>query len=97
MGRRATRSLRLPRASWAFRRERARLEEALRRSVLADLGVIEPALVLETIDRAASGRIGDDALHVYCALSMETWLLTRADRYPPPRSPKQREQEEEYV
>lgn len=97
LGRRSKGSLMLPRACWAFRRERARLEEVLRRSVLADLGVIEPALVLETIDRAASGRIGDDALHVYCALSMETWLLTRADRYPPPRSPKQREQEEEYV
>lgn len=94
LARRSKGSLMLPRACWAFGRERRRLEEILHGSHLAALGVIEPARVLDTLDRAASGRVGDDALHVYCALSLDSWLLARAGRYHPHVSVKPQQQKE---
>lgn len=71
-------SLVLPRVVWAFGHHRQRLRSILAAPVLGDLGVIEPARMLQAIDDAAAGRA--PARHLYFALSLETWLSAQSKR-----------------
>jgi asparagine synthase (glutamine-hydrolysing) len=75
--RRGKGSLILPRVCWAFGRERARLVRLLERSVLADIGAIEPRAVLHEIDEAARGRRSEFLTPLFFALSLDSWLVTR--------------------
>jgi asparagine synthase (glutamine-hydrolysing) len=68
-----------PRICWAFRHERDQLARLLKRSVLADVGCIEPKGLLRAIDRCAAG-LRNDTRFVYSALSLDTWLVAREGR-----------------
>lgn len=76
--RRTKGSLILPRVSWAFQEERDRIATLLRSPVLADLGIVDPDCMQPEIDACAAGAAS--ARHLYFALSLETWLTTRAGR-----------------
>jgi asparagine synthase (glutamine-hydrolysing) len=68
-----------PRICRAFAKERPYLTRLLKRSVLADYGVIEPARALAAIDRAAAGMLGGVG-YLYAMLSLEMWLSMRSGR-----------------
>lgn len=62
---------------WSLRRERPRLERLLRDPILAQLGCVDGALLRDTVDRAARG-VPVNNVHLFSALSLETWLASRA-------------------
>jgi asparagine synthase (glutamine-hydrolysing) len=68
-----------PRICRGFAKERPSLVRLLKRSVLADYGVIEPARVLAAIDKAAAGML-DAVGYLYAMLSLEMWLSMRSGR-----------------
>ena len=71
-----------PRICSAFCRRRHSFERLLKQSVLADLGCVEPTLMMREVDEYCAGR-GDVVTTLYTALALETWLAVRHDRYAP--------------
>lgn len=64
----------------ALHAHRRRIAQLLRRSVLADLGVLDPSRLREHVEAIAAGRAAlDDA--TYAVLSLETWLAAKDGRY----------------
>ena len=68
------------RVLWSLHRERGRLEELLRRPVLADLGCVEPARLRAAVEAARNG-IVTNLVSLMLVLSLETWLSVRAGRW----------------
>jgi asparagine synthase (glutamine-hydrolysing) len=62
------------RVTWAFHRERSAIERLMKHSILADLGCIQPAKLLERVDYWAHGGQAKDLAHLYSTLALETWL-----------------------
>jgi asparagine synthase (glutamine-hydrolysing) len=54
----------------------------LKRSILADLGVIEPRTTAAALDGAIARHDDFEATVLYYVLSLETWLSVRFDRFP---------------
>lgn len=79
LARRTKGSVLLPRICWAFGRERARLAALVDRSILAAAGIVDPGRLLAHADTCAAGA-GHDAVPLYHALSLESWLSARRDR-----------------
>jgi asparagine synthase (glutamine-hydrolysing) len=70
----------LSRYAWAIAQERPLISRLLTDSLLAELGCIEPARLLASLERVACGRPAQ--LRTIClALSLETWLAVRFGRY----------------
>jgi asparagine synthase (glutamine-hydrolysing) len=66
-----------PLICFALEKERRFVSHLLRRSVLADHGVIDPRLVAASLTEAITGR-GRDLMELFAVLSLETWLQARA-------------------
>jgi asparagine synthase (glutamine-hydrolysing) len=62
---------------WSLRRERPRLDRMLRDPILAQLGCIDGGVLRDAVDRAARG-IPVHNVQLFSALSLETWLVSRA-------------------
>ncbi len=77
--RRGTKAILSPRMYWAFRNERSTLERLLREPVLADIGVIEPSALRNELLTLTAER-SSNAVYLFAALSLETWLSRRAGR-----------------
>jgi len=69
-----------PRICSAFCNHRQSLERLLKQSCLADMGCVEPGLMLREIDEYCAGR-GDVVTTLYATLALETWLAVRSNRY----------------
>lgn len=70
-----------PRICWAFEHEHRRIQKLISNSILADLGVIEPSVLQESIEALRRGRpAAEPLLHLFSVLSLETWLSARSGR-----------------
>jgi len=71
----------LPRIRRTFSAEAKRLSALIERSILAELGVIEPRKLSQAVVRAAQGKDQDDGAMLYYVLSLETWLAANKGQY----------------
>jgi asparagine synthase (glutamine-hydrolysing) len=62
---------------WSLNREKPRLDALLRDPILAQLGCIDPAALRRAVDDARRGIAGNN-VHLFSALSLETWLSVRS-------------------
>jgi len=67
------------RLAWSLQRESQYLKNLVKRSLLADLGCVEPKRLLLALEDAQSGKLSNITL-LFHALSVETWLSVRAGR-----------------
>jgi asparagine synthase (glutamine-hydrolysing) len=68
------------RLNWAFRYERKRIAEVLSKSRLATLGVLRTDQLEAAVDRASRGEQSSIVM-LFAALSLETWLFVRDNRW----------------
>jgi asparagine synthase (glutamine-hydrolysing) len=61
---------------WSLNREKPRLDALLRDPILAQLGCIDPVALRRAVDDARRGIAGNN-VHLFSALSLETWLSVR--------------------
>lgn len=64
---------------WSLQRERKRIDAMLRDPILGQLGCIRPDALRREVDTARHG-VPTNLLMLMSALSLETWLLARANR-----------------
>jgi hypothetical protein len=77
---RVSKGLLAPRLCWALMREREQIAALMRRSILADLGCIEPKRLMSALETVRAPPIAVvSALNQTC--SLETWLAVRSGRY----------------
>jgi asparagine synthetase B (glutamine-hydrolysing) len=62
---------------WSLNREKPRLDALLRDPILAQLGCIDPVALRRAVDDARRGIAGNN-VHLFSALSLETWLSVRS-------------------
>jgi asparagine synthase (glutamine-hydrolysing) len=62
---------------WSLNREKPRLDALLRDPILAQLGCIDPVALRRAVDDARRGVAGNN-VHLFSALSLETWLSVRS-------------------
>ncbi|CAN5616116.1 asparagine synthase-related protein [soil metagenome] len=62
---------------WSMRHEKARLDHMLKDPILAQIGCIDGAALRDAVDRAVRG-VPVHNVHLFSALSLETWLSARA-------------------
>jgi asparagine synthase (glutamine-hydrolysing) len=67
---------------WSLHREKRRLDAMLKDPILAQLGCIEPAVLRDAVEQARRG-VPVHNVHLFCTLSMETWLSVRSGRWQP--------------
>lgn len=60
--------------------ERPRIERLVNRSILAEMGCVEPRELAEAVEKCSQGHTGRHLTMVYCALSLETWLWRQHGR-----------------
>jgi asparagine synthase (glutamine-hydrolysing) len=65
---------------WSLQRERRRVDALLRDPILAQLGCVDADLLRAEVDRARRG-VPVHNVHLFCALSLETWLSVRHGRW----------------
>ena len=65
---------------WSLQRERSRVDAMLRDPVLAQLGCIDARTLRNAVDMARRG-IPIHNVHLFSALSLETWLAVRTGRW----------------
>jgi asparagine synthase (glutamine-hydrolysing) len=68
------------RLTWGFSQERRRLSAVLADSTLASLGILRRDRLDAAVDRAARGE-AQSITTLLAALSLETWLFVRSDRW----------------
>jgi asparagine synthase (glutamine-hydrolysing) len=64
---------------WSLTHERARIDKLLREPILADIGCVDPIALRNAVDAASRG-VRINAVTLFSALSLETWLSARAGR-----------------
>jgi asparagine synthase (glutamine-hydrolysing) len=65
---------------WSLQHEARRIDALLRDPILAQLGCIEPAPLRAAVEQARRG-VPVHNVHLFSALSLETWLAVRAGRW----------------
>jgi asparagine synthase (glutamine-hydrolysing) len=65
---------------WSLQREHKRLQEMLRNPILAELGCIDAVPLRAAVERARRGA-SVHSVHLFSALSLETWLAVRNGRW----------------